>query len=139
MPSDKAKIQGIKKNIDSFRADSTFTKLKKRWEDDFDLFRLLPYNAGSGYYSYTSNSPRVLAEKLNPARVTRAHRVRMVAMDVDGAAERSVDHGHHYREAQRRSDVHYLPHQRQPVRACRSYRARAGRRGTHRGVHRAVL
>jgi len=39
-------------------------KLRGRWEDDFSLYRLQPYNAGKGYYSYTSNSPRVLIDKL---------------------------------------------------------------------------
>ena len=38
--------------------------LRKRWDDDFDLYRLLPYKAGKGYYSYTSNDPRVLVDKI---------------------------------------------------------------------------
>jgi len=38
--------------------------LKQRWDDDFDLWRQLKYNAGKGYYSYTSNSARVLIDKL---------------------------------------------------------------------------
>jgi len=45
------------------RADSLWSKRRKRWEDDFDMWRLRPYDAGKGYYSYTSNGPRILADK----------------------------------------------------------------------------
>ena len=38
--------------------------LKTRYNTDFNLFRLKPYNAGKGYYSYTTNAPRVQADKL---------------------------------------------------------------------------
>lgn len=38
--------------------------LFKRWNDDFDLYRLKPYSAGKGYFSYTSNAPQVLINKL---------------------------------------------------------------------------
>lgn len=38
--------------------------LYSRWNDDYNLWRLKPYSAGKGYFSYTSNSPRVLADKV---------------------------------------------------------------------------
>lgn len=56
-------IGEIKAAIRSFRSDTTWLKLKSRWEDDFSLYRLKPYDAGKGYFSYTSNSPRNLASK----------------------------------------------------------------------------
>jgi len=43
---------------------SSRSTLKKRWDDDFDLYRQLDYQAGKGYFSYTSNSARVLADKV---------------------------------------------------------------------------
>jgi len=58
------KVNDIVKAVDSFRNDTTFLQLQARWEQDYDLWRLQPYNAGKGYYSYTTNSPRVLADKL---------------------------------------------------------------------------
>jgi len=50
--------------ISKFRNGSTYLELKSRWESDFALYRLEKYDAGQGYYSYTSNSPRVLADKV---------------------------------------------------------------------------
>jgi hypothetical protein len=38
--------------------------LRSTWDIDYDLWRMKPYNAGKGYYSYTTNSPRVLADKI---------------------------------------------------------------------------
>ncbi len=58
------KIDEILGAINTFRNDSLFRELKVRWQKDFDLFRLKPYNAGKGYISYTSNSPRVLASRV---------------------------------------------------------------------------
>lgn len=45
------------------RSETLWTKLRLRWENDFDLWRLREYDAGKGYYGYTSNSPRVFADK----------------------------------------------------------------------------
>lgn len=56
-------IGDVKKAVSSFRNDTVFLSLVSRWEDDFDLYWLKPYNAGSGYISYTSSSPRNLADK----------------------------------------------------------------------------
>lgn len=47
-----------------FQNGRTYLEIKDRWEDDFSLYRLQPYDAGKGYYSYTSNAPRVLADKV---------------------------------------------------------------------------
>lgn len=47
----------------SFRRDSVWMALKARWDRDFNLLRQKPYNAGVGYYSYTSNSAHILAKK----------------------------------------------------------------------------
>jgi len=57
------KPQEILEAISRFRRDTNFTMLRKRWQTDFDLYRLKPYDAGSGYYSYTSNASRIVADK----------------------------------------------------------------------------
>uniref|UniRef100_A0A6M3J4D6 Portal protein n=1 Tax=viral metagenome TaxID=1070528 RepID=A0A6M3J4D6_9ZZZZ len=57
-------IGEIRNAIKSFRNDTTFLAMKSRWEKDFSLYRLKQYDAGTGYYSYTSNSPRVYADKI---------------------------------------------------------------------------
>ena len=56
-------IAEIKGAISKFKNDATWIKLQKRWDDDFNLYRLEPYNAGKNYFSYTSNAPRNLANK----------------------------------------------------------------------------
>lgn len=57
-------IGEIKTDISQFKNDTNFTQLQSRWQTDFDLWREKPYNAGKGYYSYTSNYARVFADKL---------------------------------------------------------------------------
>jgi len=57
-------IGDIKTAISRFRTDTDWTALKTRWQTDLDLFRLKPYNPGKGYYSYVSDYPRVLANKI---------------------------------------------------------------------------
>lgn len=52
----------IKSAIEKF--NNTRSTLRTRWDTDYDLWRMKPYNAGKGYYSYTTNSPRVLADKV---------------------------------------------------------------------------
>ncbi len=56
-------VAEIKDAITKFKADPNFTSLRLRWEGDFEKFHLKPYNAGEGYVSYTSNTPRVIADK----------------------------------------------------------------------------
>ena len=38
--------------------------LRQRMEDDHELYRLKPYDAGEGYQSYTSNEPQTFADKV---------------------------------------------------------------------------
>ena len=38
--------------------------LRQRMQDDHELYRLEPYDAGEGYQSYTSNDPHTYAEKI---------------------------------------------------------------------------
>jgi hypothetical protein len=58
-----SKSQEIMDAVSTFHRGTDFLKLKARWESDFDLWRLKPYDAGKGYYSYTSNAPSVIANK----------------------------------------------------------------------------
>lgn len=48
----------------SHTRNTDYVNLRKRWDEDFRLWRLHPYDAGKDYYSYTSNAPRVLATKI---------------------------------------------------------------------------
>ena len=64
MPELFQNVEDIKKAIASFRNDTNFLSLKARWEKDFRLWSLQPYDAGAGYYSYTTNSPRVFSDKV---------------------------------------------------------------------------
>jgi len=57
------KTQEIVDAVDTFHKSTNCLNLRSRWESDLDLYRLKPYNAGKGYYSYTSNSARVIADK----------------------------------------------------------------------------
>ena len=41
-----------------------FVNRRKRMEEDFNLYSLKPFDAGDGYQSYTSNQPRVVADKI---------------------------------------------------------------------------
>jgi len=58
------KIEEIKRAVQSFENDTVWQKLRTRWDNDYNLWRLKPYDAGTGYYSFTTNTPRVLANKL---------------------------------------------------------------------------
>jgi len=57
------KIADIKAALKKFRNDTTWLQLRKRWDADFNFYRLEPYDAGKNYFSYTSNSPANLANK----------------------------------------------------------------------------
>jgi len=57
-------ISEITEAVDTFRKSQVQTQLRQKWDGDIDLYRLNPYNAGKGYYSYTSNAPRVLIKKI---------------------------------------------------------------------------
>jgi len=43
--------------------DATYP-FRDRMQNDYDLYRLNPYDAGDGYESYTSNEPRTYADKI---------------------------------------------------------------------------
>ena len=57
------KISEIRTAVATFRNTTTYQRLRRRWQDDFDLWRLKEYDAGKGYYSYTTNSPRTAVNK----------------------------------------------------------------------------
>ena len=57
-------IAEITKAVNTFQGSQVQVQLRSKWDADFDLYRLKPYNAGKGYYSYTSNAPRVLIKKI---------------------------------------------------------------------------
>ena len=41
-----------------------FTTRRSRMEEDYSLYRMNDFDAGEGYQSYTSNAPRILADKI---------------------------------------------------------------------------
>jgi hypothetical protein len=57
-------IAEIKKAISEFEGDTGWALLKARWESDWNIWRMSPYDAGSGYLSYTSNMSRTYAAKI---------------------------------------------------------------------------
>ena len=57
-------ISEIRTAVNQFKSDVNFLYLQTRWDGDLDLFRGRAYDAGQGYYSYTSNSPTVFAQKI---------------------------------------------------------------------------
>ena len=51
--------------IDKVEAHHEATEpLRRRMEEDFQLYRLDPYDAGDGFQSYTSNEPSTFADKV---------------------------------------------------------------------------
>ena len=54
----------VRKDISAFRLDTNFIALRQRMQTDFDLYRLKPYDPGPSYTSYTTNDPRVFADKI---------------------------------------------------------------------------
>lgn len=68
------KIADITAAIKRFHSDTTWIQLRKRWDEDFNFYRLKEYDAGTNYFSYTSNAPRNLANKsigmLSEAKLT---------------------------------------------------------------------
>ena len=53
-------VQTIKDRFDT----PGFTTRRSRMEEDYGLYRMNDYDAGEGYQSYTSNAPRILADKI---------------------------------------------------------------------------
>ncbi len=56
-------IGEIKSAVSAFKNSTNFLAQKQRWQGDFDLWRMKPYDAGTGYFSYTTNAPKNLAKK----------------------------------------------------------------------------
>lgn len=81
----------------------------------------------------------VLAVELDPAGVAGAHRVAVVAMDVDGAGERAVDERHQHRLSHGSGDIEQLPHVGHAGGAGGGHHAAAGGAGADAGAHRGVL
>jgi hypothetical protein len=79
-------IGEIRGAINSFRNDTGWLALRARWNKDFGLYRLKPYDAGKGRFSYTSNETRNLVNMalgmLTDARL--AIRVPSDELDDDG-------------------------------------------------------
>jgi len=82
-------IAEIKTADKAFRNDQTFVQLKRRWDSDFNLYRLKPYDAGKGYYSYTSNSPRILATR-GISMVTSSKLIIRIPLDTLDSNERKI-------------------------------------------------
>ena len=59
-----SEAQDIINAVSAFQNDTMFKDRQTRWETDFNLWRLKAYDAGKGYYSYTTNMPRVFADKV---------------------------------------------------------------------------
>lgn len=50
-------------DANSFFNGTNYMALQKRWDIDYDLYNLAPYNAGKGFYSFTTNRPRIVVNK----------------------------------------------------------------------------
>ena len=46
------------------RHEDETESLRERMEEDYDIYRLVPFDAGDGYQDYTSNSPQTYADKI---------------------------------------------------------------------------
>ncbi len=54
-----------------------FKQVRRRMEEDYSLYRMNPYDAGEGFQSYTSNTPKVLADKIMAYLTTSSMVVRV--------------------------------------------------------------
>jgi|10_taG_2_1085330.scaffolds.fasta_scaffold21976_2 hypothetical protein len=59
-----AKIDELRRKMQDMWDSNGFTNRRQRMEDDYDLYTLKPFDAGDGYQSYTSNQPKVVADKI---------------------------------------------------------------------------
>jgi len=62
--NDLMEIGKIRKKISEFRNNTVWLQKKARWDGDYNLYNLKPYSPQRGYFGYTSNAPRVYADKL---------------------------------------------------------------------------
>tara|TARA_R110000824_G_scaffold12877_4_gene56131 strand:+ start:990 stop:2897 length:1908 start_codon:yes stop_codon:yes gene_type:complete len=51
-------MQAVKRHEDETES------LRERMEEDYDIYRLTPFDAGDGYQDYTSNDPQTYADKI---------------------------------------------------------------------------
>ena len=59
-----AKIDDLVDQIEEVWDSPGFRTRRTRMENDYGLYRMNPYDAGNGYQSYTSNAPKILADKI---------------------------------------------------------------------------
>jgi len=59
-----AKIDDLISQIEDVWESPGFRTRRTRMESDYGLYRMNPYEAGNGYQSYTSNAPKILADKI---------------------------------------------------------------------------
>ena len=59
-----AKIDDIRGKLHEMWDSNGFVNRRTRMESDYGLYSLQPFDAGEGYQSYTSNTPRVTADKI---------------------------------------------------------------------------
>jgi hypothetical protein len=59
-----AKIDDLRRKMQDLWDSSGFTNRRTRMEEDYNLYSLKPFDAGDGYQSYTSNQPKVVADKI---------------------------------------------------------------------------
>jgi len=59
-----ARIDDLAEQIEEVWESPGFRTRRTRMENDYGLYRMNPYEAGNGYQSYTSNAPKILADKI---------------------------------------------------------------------------
>ena len=59
-----ARIDDLVDQIEEVWDSPGFRTRRARMENDYGLYRMNPYDAGTGYQSYTSNAPKILADKI---------------------------------------------------------------------------
>ena len=59
-----SKIDDLISQIEDIWESPGFRTRRTRMEGDYGLYRMNPYDAGNGYQSYTSNAPKILADKI---------------------------------------------------------------------------
>jgi hypothetical protein len=59
-----ARIDDLVTTLENVWESPGFVTRRARMESDYGLYRMNPYDAGAGYQAYTSNAPRILADKI---------------------------------------------------------------------------
>ena len=80
-----AKIDDLLEMLESVWDSPGFISRRARMEDDYGLYRMNAHDAGAGYQSYTSNAPRILADKIISylTNASMSLRVNMTATTAD--------------------------------------------------------